>query len=808
MICYASAPCGAGKTHQLVKRAAELARSGERILFVQPTTELIEKTVKYEILCLDRPPRHHVFHGGNTPGSVASALVRHLKETDEEGQIVFITHSVLPFVPYWPNKSDWHVLIDEDIPVARHHCHRLPHTHQIITDHLEIEPLNAIYGRVIATDEEELRAKARNKGDDELFKALQAPMQTLSNRNWDKFVNIAEFEALKAGSSNWLSIHAILKPDVLDGFGSVFITGANFEETFQHRLWSEDGVHFQKDPDFASGLRFPDHPNGELIDIHYVTESPWSKRSRDAGKLEEEDTNNLFRIARAAEQVFAQEPFLWQANKGLADNLLQGNGCRLPNKPHGLNSFAHINNIVFLSALNPRPDHYRFLKTKGLNGGDVRDAVYHSATYQSIMRCSIRDPNNRERKIILVPDRGPAEYLQTVFPGSRVHKLDAGIIEASTRKPGRPKRYDTNKERVAAYRARAKAELARIWNEQLSLDFRPDDSNRGVDGPSIRNEKAIRLLSSFVTDPCSGTLFKDEFTSWSCAYVGGDDPNQFAGFLSKYHRQRFPRKEDIGAISPAIFDPNRPGATTIRGRDNIVYVRHLFLDFENGDLRPEQFAALFPHVRLIAMNTFNNRANKPRFRIVILTDRPLTPDAHELLFDNVVRKLEDAGYFVSKSPKRIPPPGVLQSGLDYSKRTAASVFKMPSLAGPVEGSFFKDFDDTGREILNPLPWIENSLVPPRMEPEIPELPAGVTERIDEALVHKAIEQWRQSKSFPGQGNDWFFALGLELRKAGMTQDQVRSTLQAEAAFGRHPRERRAQIGSIMGSLRKTWRRKD
>jgi hypothetical protein len=99
----------------LVKRAADLARSGERVLFLQPTTELIEKTVKNEILCLDRPPRHHVFHGGNSAKSVAGAIARHFKEADEEGQIVFATHAVLPFVPYWANKNDWHVLIDEDI---------------------------------------------------------------------------------------------------------------------------------------------------------------------------------------------------------------------------------------------------------------------------------------------------------------------------------------------------------------------------------------------------------------------------------------------------------------------------------------------------------------------------------------------------------------------------------------------------------------------------------------------------------------------------------------------------------------------
>ena len=57
---------------------------------------------------------------------------------------------------------------------------------------------------------------------------------------------------------------------------------------------------------------------------------------------------------------FADEPFLWLGNKDLPDDYM-GDGIRLPNQPHGLNAYQHINNCVVVSALNPNPSHFKFL---------------------------------------------------------------------------------------------------------------------------------------------------------------------------------------------------------------------------------------------------------------------------------------------------------------------------------------------------------------------------------------------------------------------------------------------------------------
>lgn len=46
------------------------------------------------------------------------------------------------------------------------------------------------------------------------------------------------------------------------------------------------------------------------------------------------------------------------------------------------------------------------------------------------------------------------------------------------------------------------------------------------------------------------------------------------------------------------------------------------------------------------------------------------------------------------------------------------------------------------------------------------------------------------------------ALGAALYRAGLDEAEIRAKLYEEAAFGKSPRERRAEIGDILTSLRR------
>jgi hypothetical protein len=218
--------------------------------------------------------------------------------------------------------------------------------------------------------------------------------------------------------------------------------------------------------------------------------------------------------------------------------------------------------------------------------------------------------------------------------------------------------------------------------------------------------------------------------------------------LKSFHRQSYDRKDANKLISPAIFNPNHPKAKgeTKRGLNNIVTIRSLRLDFENGQLHPQQVPDLFPLTKLLIFNSYNHSRKSPRFRVVFPFDQSLGPEEYIILYDNIIAKIADAGYSVG--PGKTGKP----SGLDISKKTPASLFYLPCQAKNPADSFFLDcYHDETRKLLEPKLWIEHSVVPfpkkraeqrPRRSPP---------DTIDQANVDEAKKLWRQSKDHPGEG---------------------------------------------------------
>ena len=275
-------------------------------------------------------------------------------------------------------------------------------------------------------------------------------------------------------------------------------------------------------------------------------------------------------------EVFGSEPFIWQANKDFVGNPFGDNGERLPNKPHGLNGYSSVNNIAFLSSLNPATGHFKFLDAIGLDGSEVRQAIYFAGAYQSIMRTSLRDPENRQSKRILVPDWALAEYLHEIFPGSKIERLDIGFPEVEAKTPGRPRLHQSNRDRTAECRRRSKERRIEILAGLFRLRFGQNALTK-----ECCNETTIRQYTNFVTQPCLGSLYSEKTSKIPSGYVAGSNIDSFVDFLRQWHLRRADFKEQIPLISPAVFDPNL-SAETSRGLKNIVYLQNLWLDFEKG----------------------------------------------------------------------------------------------------------------------------------------------------------------------------------------------------------------------------------
>jgi hypothetical protein len=378
-IRYCSAPCGSGKTRQIIERVCKLAAKGDFVVVLQPTKELINKTIEGELLTRVNAPAYREFHSDACGAwSVAKALTEYLKHPLEEDHIIFATHQVLPFIPFWANQSLWHVLIDEELQVAKHGSFRLPRTHQIITDFFELEPHDSIYSRIVVTNDEALSEIARNDDEDEVLERFRETSQVLINANWDSFVNTDQFCKLKEGCGKELSIYSILSPEVLGGFASVTMCSANFRDTLIYKLWGKMGVTFKEDVGLSKSLLFQQHGNGPLITVKYATELPWSKtlQARKAHLDLDDGGSVLDAVIETVKPEFRDLPFLWQANKSLGSSPFGDNAQRLPNTPHGLNEYSDTDRIAFLSALNPRPDHFRFLASRGVTKEEVSKAIY------------------------------------------------------------------------------------------------------------------------------------------------------------------------------------------------------------------------------------------------------------------------------------------------------------------------------------------------------------------------------------------------------------------------------------------------
>jgi hypothetical protein len=564
-----------------------------------------------------------------------------------------------------------------------------------------------------------------------------------------------------------------------------------------------------EDTFFKKALRFQTHPNGELVKILYAIDDPWSRTRQ---RTEHEEKSILAAISEAAAARLGDSRFVWAANKGdLIKHRAFKEELPLPNVPHGLNQYSDIDNVVVLSAMNPIPAEYRFLRSRGITASDVRRAIHFQSVYQAAMRTSIREPDNTNPKVIIVPDRFSAEYLQSLIPGSTTERLETGIPLTVVKKPGRPGKHQDSSERQAEYRLRKNQRdleallpmglLKRPYNEAGQLRNENDKSGNNKDsGDNFDScyEIPIELYESFVTrNPSQGTIYRGKKALLPGGYIVTSGLEEFIELLTIFHERQLSCKEDNVLISPAIFDPNLSNPKG-RTREHIVYLQHLWLDFEDGKLRPEEFSKLFPYVRMVISNSYHHTDAKPRFRVVIPTNRQLTPNEYEFLWDCVALKVRDAGFHVKKSKNAKPHPTRPASGLDHSGRPPTSIFYAPSQAEDPSQSFFIDYNGPEQKILNPDDWPRNTIVlqPPRKE-TTPEVPST---NIDQDRVLRATEEWWDSRNHPGEGNSRFFDYALELRRAGMSLTEIEAKLHEQASFGRSPVKRRRQIPSIIDSL--------
>jgi hypothetical protein len=506
---YVDSAAGTQKTRHAMRFAILETRMERKTIIAMPTLKLIEETVKTTIpqiakqLGVSVTPV--VITNENTKGSVAEKICQHIGKA-EGGQILFVTHEGILRIFDMPERiNEWHLIIDEVFdPWLSSGVMKLRYSHF----NLGLRPdLERGFGFVYAR---ELHSTLGEAGSEKLYYHI---VPNLIKDYKDVWVNIRRHiygqdhdqvyeifkqiplwllqrEALFTHKGNWLhmirgpsdekvkdndmvkgriTITGFRRPDRFLDFRKVTIMSALFDSTMLQNLWSRLGIEFKQSLDIQLNIKTVSLGSRRLR-IGWLTDTIWSKYSRKkSGGIEV-----IFDIIAKSGLIDRTQQVGIVLNKDDADNLDTITGIRkafpkykvLPHNVRGSNVWIHLNQLVYVAALNPvRTDVMWKERALGIDSVTQRLGRVGHEIYQTLMRLGIRLPEGTDDITVVVSEKMIADWLVQHFsPTEQVEviPIDDGGRIYKPKPSGRPKSDKSLKERnlesVRKYQAKKKAE--------------------------------------------------------------------------------------------------------------------------------------------------------------------------------------------------------------------------------------------------------------------------------------------------------------------------------------------------------------
>ncbi|WP_159351359.1 DEAD/DEAH box helicase family protein [Roseomonas harenae] len=728
-----SAVCGAGKTFAISHRSIRQALAGHRVLIVQPTLELLEQTITtIEKHCAEQgvTVRVRAIHGENST-SVVADIVRHMQHPEFGGEIFLITHAAherLPFVP----TQNWHLVYDEVPQVVWCAEMNLTCHHRLLTDGFEVSPSGYPECDLVEAASGGYLARIIKAAEhDDVDAVLSEVASRVTSRHWQVYVDSEQYSNLTENHGNTkrrkLSLFGVMQPSLMEGYRSVTLLSADADESALYLIWSRMNVGFSEDTELNASLRFLTHENGDLITIRYLTKDDWSKRLRDR---EMEGKKVLRYAADAVLETFGNEEFCYLANNDVPQGIwgqASRRAHRLPNSAHGINTYQRFHNVALLSALNPTSSHFAFLSLLGLDGDAVKNAITRSALYQAACRISIRNPEDRSPKTVIVPDLNTAAWLQGKFPGAVIENLHEEEIKVYRRTNGRPPIHESEAARkLEARRVEMQdrtAELTRLCADEqahgreiayaLNMDGTiPEEIRCGTETP-ISNTgfrpadttSAYPISKAMEQEPSAmrvfATLYADLYsTSASMVLVAADWPACVKALRESWEENTLSKRENFKFVPACMPDHGRSD-------QDVRWSRMIVLDIDEGDLGHEDFAAMFRDLTMLVVNSASTDASLSRYRVFIPLGLPVPADLYRDLVQRMIKRLNRAGYWSKEQLHRDDRiKSRLKHGVDRAKLMAASLLNVPAQPSDPSGRLFVEFTGGRRKELDVMRWIE------------------------------------------------------------------------------------------------------
>jgi len=732
--------CSAGKTHLAAEHAVNLAMKDEKVIIAQPSKRCIEEWHPKTEAIAGGIPVSRFDSDVIEVGQVRNRIMAHMKKSTFGGEIIFATQQALMGLPYVHYPERWHLIVDEIPPADVFFPMHLPVNHRFLTDAIKLVRPSADTSHIQVIDEKLLKRYTDNKEIDDIDAQFQTIAQHLLSDHYEMFALNENYERTVHGDTEQgkypLYLYGVLQPSIFKDYNSTTIMGACLEVSLLYQLWSNAGVVFEPHKEITKNLRYSEHTNGGRLEVYYLTDEKWSKKY--ASKSDNVSSNNEIAL-NAAKTVFGDERFIYLVNKDASDKasgIFKGmDADPLPYSPHGLNSYSDYDNVMVIASFLPQPYHQRFLGNKQINADAVRDAIHNQIIYQAVMRGSLRDPKSTKKTKVLVPDVHIAEYLENLFPGCSLVKVDGQKLIPKAKR-GRKPVYASVKDKSKAYQERVKQEKFDLFLANNLHDIQKGSiTQKGMlfktrnlikDSIQIKCLENLTLFDAeyladteyLATDTTEaeffdfsllkqrdfmGTLFKSTCDWNTEEHLIIDTDDEMTGFLRQCHGLDHEKKGDNYLISPALFNPTIGAAN--RGKDNVVISRHIWLDIDDGELPYQTFQKMFPTLRMVIYNTFSTK-DDTRYRVFIPTYGYMTGETYEAIIKQIVTVVKSNGYCSPRQKKKGSKKPC--HGIDSTKLYAANMMFLP--CQPMEGgkSFFEEYEG---EPICVDGWVENNILP-------------------------------------------------------------------------------------------------
>ena len=125
--------------------------------------------------------------------------------------------------------------------------------------------------------------------------------------------------------------------------------------------------------------------------------------------------------------------------------------------------------------------------------------------------------------------------------------------------------------------------------------------------------------------------------------------------------------------------------------------RGIWLDNDGGDLTHQEFARLFPRLRMVICNSYSSTPEEPRWRVFIPTTVAMPIAAYKAIGQQIMRTVNRAGYW-SRTQLDADPriKSRKHHGFDMGKLTPAVCFTSPAKPRTRRDSFFIDHNSASR----------------------------------------------------------------------------------------------------------------